>query len=91
MLNQDTLSQLKGLKSQMEAEKERAEAVIKGTQNRYGFAVLDDGREIFIPPDEMLKVFPNDRVRVCIRPTKDNKTIADIEKLVNSPLADFTG
>ena len=91
MLNQDTLSQLKDLKSQMEAEKERAEAVIKGTQARYGFAVLDDGREIFIPPDEMLKAFPEDRVRVCIRPTKDNKTIADIEKLVDSPLGDFTG
>ncbi|MBP6701246.1 MAG: VacB/RNase II family 3'-5' exoribonuclease [Halioglobus sp.] len=91
MLNQDALSQLKGLKSQMEAEKEHAEAVIKGTQNRYGFAVLDDGREIFIPPDEMLKVFPDDRVRVCIRPTKDNKTIADIEQLVDSPLGDFTG
>jgi VacB/RNase II family 3'-5' exoribonuclease len=91
MLNQDTLSQLKSLKSQMEAEKERAEAVVKGTQARYGFAVLDDGREIFIPPDEMLKVFPNDRVAVCIRPTKDNKTIADIEKLVDSPLGDFTG
>ena len=91
MLNQDTLSQLQGLKSQMEAEKEYAEAIIKGTQARYGFAVLDDGREIFIPPQEMLKAFPNDRVRVCIRPTKDNKTIADIEKLVTSPLADFTG
>ena len=91
MLNQDSLSQLKGLKSQMEAEKERAEAVVKGTQARYGFAVLDDGREIFIPPDEMLKAFPDDRVRVCIRPTKDNKTIADIEKLIDSPLGDFTG
>lgn len=91
MLNQDTLSQLQGLKSQMEAEKEYAEAAVKGTQARYGFAVLDDGREIFIPPQEMLKVFPDDRVRICIRPTKDNKTIADIEKLVNSPLADFTG
>ena len=91
MLNQDTLSQLQGLKSQMEAEKERAEAVIKGTQARYGFAVLDDGREVFIPPQEMLKAFPDDRVRVCIRPTKDNKTIADIEKLVSSPLIDFTG
>ena len=44
MLNQDTLSQLQGLKSQMEAEKEHAEAVVKGTQARYGFAVLDDGR-----------------------------------------------
>ena len=91
MLNPDTLSQLQGLKSQMEAEKERAEAVIKGTQARYGFAVLDDGREIFIPPQEMLKAFPDDRVKVCIRPSKDNKTIADIEKLVSSPLVDFTG
>jgi VacB/RNase II family 3'-5' exoribonuclease len=91
MLNQDTLSQLQGLKSQMEAEKEHAEAVVKGTQARYGFAVLDDGREIFIPPQEMLKAFPDDRVSVCIRPAKDNKTIADIEKLVNSPLTDFTG
>ena len=75
----------------MEAEKERAEAVVKGTQARYGFAVLDDGREVFIPPDEMLKVFPEDRVQVCIRPAKDNKTIADIEKLIDCPLGDFTG
>jgi exoribonuclease II len=91
MLNQDTLAQLKGLKSQMESEKEYAEAVIKGTQARYGFAVLDDGREIFIPPDEMLKAFPGDRVRVCIRPAKDKKIVADIEKLVKSPLREFTG
>ncbi len=91
MLNQDTLAQLKGLKSQMESEKEYAEAVVKGTQARYGFAVLDDGREIFIPPDEMLKAFPHDRVRVCIRPAKDKKTVANIEKLVNSPLDEFTG
>ncbi len=91
MLNQESLAQLKGLKSQMEAEKERAEAVIKGTQARYGFAVLDDGREIFVPPDEMLKAFPRDRVRVCIRPAGDNRTVADIEKLIDSPLDEFTG
>ena len=91
MLNQDSLAQLKGLKSQMESEKERAEAVVKGTQARYGFAVLDDGREIFIPPDEMLKAFPEDRVSVCIRPARDQRTIAEIEKLVESPLEDFTG
>ena len=28
----------------MEAEKERADATVKGTQSRYGFAVLEDGR-----------------------------------------------
>ncbi|WP_027950794.1 VacB/RNase II family 3'-5' exoribonuclease [Haliea salexigens] len=91
MLNSDSLAQLKGLKSQMEAEKERADAVIKGTQSRYGFAVLADGREIFVPPDEMLKAFPDDRVRVCIRPSGDNKLVADIEKLLDSPLGDFSG
>lgn len=54
MLNNDALAQLKGLKHQIEAEKEYVEATVKGTLNRYGFAVVDDGREIFIPPDEML-------------------------------------
>ena len=91
MLNQDSLAQLKGLKSKMESEKEYADALVKGTQARYGFAVLEDGREIFIPPDEMLKAFPGDRVRVCIRPTKDGKTVANIEKLWDSPLGEFTG
>lgn len=91
MLNQDSLAQLKGLKAQMEAEKERADAVIKGTQARYGFAVLDDGREIFIPPDEMLKAFPEDRVRVCIRPDRGNKPVAEVEKLIECSIGEFTG
>jgi VacB/RNase II family 3'-5' exoribonuclease len=91
MLNQDSLTQLKGLKAQMDSEKEYAEAVVKGTQSRYGFAVLDDGREIFIPPDEMLKAFADDRVKVCIRPDKGSKPVAAIEHLINSPLGEFTG
>jgi ribonuclease R len=91
MLNQNSLAQLKGLKAQMEAEKERAEATIKGTQARYGFAILDDGREIFIPPDEMLKAFPDDRVQVCVRPDKGDRTIAEVEKLLDCPIGEFTG
>jgi VacB/RNase II family 3'-5' exoribonuclease len=91
MLNQDSLTQLKGLKAQMDSEKEYAEAVVKGTQSRYGFAVLDDGREIFIPPDEMLKVFADDRVKICIRPDKGGKPVAAIERLVDCPLGEFTG
>lgn len=91
MLNSDALLQLKGLKNQLESAKERAEAVVKGTQARYGFAVLDDGREVFLPPDEMLKTFPDDRVRVCIRPGADKRSIAEIEKLIDSPLGEFTG
>lgn len=91
MLNKDSLSQLKGLKAQMEAEKERADATVKGTQARYGFAVLADGREIFIPPEEMLKAFPDDRVKVCIRPAKDDRPVAEIERLIDCPIGEFTG
>jgi ribonuclease R len=91
MLNHDSLAQLKGLKAEMEAAKERANAVVKGTQARYGFAVLEDGREIFIPPEEMLKAFPDDRVAVCIRPDKGDKPIAEIERLLDCPIGEFTG
>ncbi len=103
MLNTDAMAQLKGLKQQIEAQKEYAEATVKGTQNRYGFAVVDDGREIFIPPDEMLKVLPGDRVRICIRPagragqnnkkgkSQEGRTVADIESLVSSTLDRFVG
>jgi len=95
MLNNDAMAQLKGLKQQIEAQKEHAEATVKGTQNRYGFAVVGDGREVFIPPDEMLKVLPGDRVRICIRPATGPKakgrTVADVEKLLDSPLDQFVG
>ena len=104
MLNTDAMAQLKGLKDQLEAQKEHTEATVKGTQNRYGFAVVDDGREIFLPPDEMLKVLPGDRVAICIRPAsagkggkaKSNKdtegrTVADVERRIQSPLDRFVG
>ncbi len=91
MLNQNSLAQLKDLKNKMESEKEWAEATIKGTQARYGFAILDDGREIFVPPDEMLKAFPSDRVGICIKPGKENRIIAEIHKLVSSKIYEFTG
>jgi ribonuclease R len=91
MLDQDALAQLKGLKNQLESEKERAEGVLRGTGARYGFARLDDGREAFVPPDEMLKAFPGDRVRMTLRPGKDKRPVAEIDGLVDSPLGEFTG
>ena len=102
MLNNDAMAQLQGLKQKIESQKEHAEATVKGTQNRYGFAVVDDGREIFIPPDEMLKVLPGDRVAICIRPApakdgkgkgkaKEGRTVAEIERLIESPLDRFVG
>jgi VacB/RNase II family 3'-5' exoribonuclease len=91
MLDRQALTQLKGLKQQMESEKERAEGVIRGTSARYGFVRLDDGREVFVPPDEMLKAFPGDRVAVIVRPAKDKRPVAEIERLIDCPLTEFTG
>lgn len=96
MLNNDALAQLKGLKQQIEAQNEHTEATVKGTLNRYGFALVDDGREVFIPPDEMLKALPGDRVKICIRPAtgpkaKPGQTVAEIERLVDSPIDRFVG
>ncbi|MEE4277201.1 MAG: VacB/RNase II family 3'-5' exoribonuclease [Halieaceae bacterium] len=91
MLDQDALAQLRGLKTQIESEKERAEGVVRGTTSRFGFARLDDGREVFIPPDEMLKAFPGDRVALTLRQSKDKRPVAEIDALVDSPLKEFTG
>ncbi len=99
MFNRNAMAQLKGLRDELEAQNERTEATVKGTQHRYGFAVTADGREIFIPPDEMLKVLPGDKIAICIRPAKKTegkqgkagRTVADIERLVESGLNEFVG
>ena len=99
MLDRNAMSQLKGLRDELEAQNERVDATVKGTQHRYGFAVTADGREIFIPPDEMLKVLPGDKVAICIRPAtqgkgkkdKPGRTVAEIERLIESGLDQFVG
>ena len=99
MLDRNAMAQLKGLREELEAQNERTEATIKGTQHRYGFAVTADGREIFIPPEEMLKVLPGDRAAICIRPAapikgkkdKGGRTVAEIERLIETSLDHFVG
>lgn len=91
MLNNDTLSQLKQLKQQIEKSKEFAEGIVKSTQRRFGFVVLDDGREIFLSPELMEQVFPGDQVRIEILTDKKGKLSAELIKVRNSPLNEFTG
>ena len=99
MLDRNAMAQLEGLREELEAQNEHVDATVKGTQHRYGFAVTDDGREVFIPPDEMLKVLPGDKVAICIRPAtpvkgkqdKPGRTVAEIERLIESGLNEFVG
>jgi len=91
MLDNNALSQLKNLKDQIEAQKEPISGVIKGTQRRFGFITLDDGREIYINPDEMQKVFPGDKVKATAINDGQNKPTATIDKVINSPLKQCVG
>ncbi len=91
MLNNDSLQQLKELKVTLNAQKEVAEGIVKGTQHRYGFLVVNAKQQIFIPPEEMLKVFPQDRIKVVVRKDKKGKPFAEVETLVNTELNQFVG
>ena len=99
MFDNSTLSQLKQLKKDIEDSKEYAEGIVKGTQRKFGFVVLADGREIFLNPDEMTKVFPGDNVKILIT-TEQNKTkdknakpkvSGVLQALLQSPLKELNG
>jgi ribonuclease R len=91
MLNNDSLQQLKELKIALEEQKQVCEGVVKGTQHRYGFLVIDNKRQLFLPPEEMQKVFPEDTIRVIVRKDKKGKEYGEVEKVVSSSLDEFVG
>lgn len=93
MLDSDALSQLKQLKKSIHDSKDFAEGIVRGTNNRFGFVTLDDGREAFLPPEEMQQVLPGDRVRVSLTESEKDKKKheAKLEKLLDSELKAFVG
>jgi ribonuclease R len=91
MLNADALAQLRSLKQHITEEKQRNTGTVKGSQGRFGFVVLDDGRELYLPAEQMLRVFPDDRVTIDTVTAADGKQSAVIEALIESPLREFTG
>ena len=91
MLDKNALQQLSQLKKEIDNSKERHSATVKGTQWRYGFALLDNGRQILIPADEMQKVLPGDRVHLIVVRDEKNKPVAELEKLIKSDLELLTG
>lgn len=91
MLNPDALQQLSQLKSSLHSSRQLAQGVVRTTTKRFGFVRLDDGREAFIDPDQMLRVLPDDRVEIEVVTNKKNQLEARLEKLIHSPLKRFTG
>ncbi len=91
MLKLDTLNQLKQLKSDIKSSRNIENGTVKGSAHKFGFVTLDIGKDVYLPPDEMQKVFPGDRVEVEIIKDAKKKKMAKIERLLESPTKVFCG
>ncbi len=88
MFDANTLSQLTQLKQDIRSDKNLIAGTVRGSQGRYGFVNLDDGREIFLPPEEMSRVLPGDRVEISVAEktdaTEERKLQGSLDKLLSS-------
>lgn len=91
MLNADALSQLRQLKSDIEEHKVVYSGTVKATNGRFGFVALDDGRDVFLPPEEMQKVLPGDRVNITEQEGDKGKIQGAVDELLQSRLDTFVG
>jgi ribonuclease R len=91
MLKLDTLNQLKQLKQEIIANRHLVEGTVKGSGNKFGFVNLDNGKDIYLPAEEMEKVLPGDRIEIEIVKDAKNKKVAKIERLISSPTREFCG
>lgn len=91
MLNADVLQQLRQLKADIKANKEVYPGTVKATQGRFGFVTLDDGRDIYLPQEQMQRVLPGDRIEVTLQEDANGKTFAEVDALKASSLTTFVG
>lgn len=91
MLNNDAISQLSQLKKDIQASKEYGSGTVVGSNGRFGFVRLDDGRDAFLSPDKMQRVIPGDIVHVSLKKNDKDKLEADLEKLLTPALDRFIG
>ncbi len=91
MLKLDSLNQLKQLKQDIKASRNLCIGTVKGSAYKFGFVTLDSNRDVYLPPDEMEKVLPGDRVEVEIVKDAKNKKVAKLERLIEANTQYFCG
>lgn len=91
MLNPNALSQLTKLKTDIQSSKEYGQGAVAGTNGRFGFVRLEDGRDAFLSPEKMARLIPGDVIKVSLTKNKKEQLEAHIEELVDSPLKRFVG
>ena len=91
MLSKDALATLSQLKDTIQANKDIALGTVRGTTGRFGFVNLDDGREAFIDHEQMVRVFPEDRIEVSVSSNEKGQLNAELEKFISSPTKELYG
>jgi ribonuclease R len=91
MLKLDTLNKLNQLKTDIKSSRNIENGTVKGSAHKFGFVTLDSGKDLYLPPDEMQKVLPGDRVEVEIIKDAKKKKMAKIERLLESSTNVFCG
>ncbi|MFT6102142.1 MAG: VacB/RNase II family 3'-5' exoribonuclease [Candidatus Endobugula sp.] len=91
MFSNDQLSALTNLKQNIRSSRDIAQGVVRATSGRFGFVGLDDGRDAYLNPDQMERVFPGDRVEVEITKNDKEQFEAKLEKLLDSPVNFLSG
>lgn len=91
MLNADALNQLRQLKTDIKENKVVFAGTVKATNGRFGFVALDEGRDVFLPPEEMQKVLPGDRINVTEHEADKGKTQGVVDELLETHLTTFVG
>ena len=91
MLDQDALGALKQLKQDLREQRNLKTGVVRGTRGNFGFVVCEDESQVFLPPDEMSKVFPEDRVEVEIDEDSNKRLSGKVDRVLESTLKRFFG
>ncbi|TGG95826.1 VacB/RNase II family 3'-5' exoribonuclease [Natronospirillum operosum] len=90
MLDPNALSQLAALKNQFDEAKVLLSGRVRGTQNRYGFVVTEEGDSHFLNPEAMKKLLPGDQIEFSLV-EQDGRSQAQPEQLLDSSLQQFVG
>ena len=95
MFSKDQLSSLSQLKQDIRESKDIQQGMVRGTSGRYGFVSIADGRDAFLNPEQMDRVFPGDSVEIEVTTKTDKegkeKYEAKLLKLLQSNINIIAG
>lgn len=86
----DYLETLQSIKKHIQETQHRYVGYVKGTKSRFGFLETEEGQDVFIPPQEMDKVFPGDRICLFVKSINGEEETV-IEEILEHNFTRFVG